>query len=100
MTLHPHTPGPWNVDEDDLSIFADVGTAICTVMDVEDFPCVEEGTEDDVAAECRANALLIAAAPTLLQAVKGLLEATERGLPRAFAEEYAEAAVKLAEGLS
>lgn len=72
MMDHTHTPGPWALDELDMSIFAEVGASICDVTDIDDFPCLEEGTENDVHAECVANARLIAAAPELLAALKAL----------------------------
>lgn len=74
MAQHPHTPGPWISDGFDVS-GAISGAAICTVMEADHFPCLEEGTEADVQAECEANVRLIAAAPDLLSELKRLARA-------------------------
>lgn len=66
------TPGPWEVEEDFVVIAAGV-QEICRVLEVDDFPCVEEGTEEDVQTECKANARLIAAAPDLLAALTSIV---------------------------
>ena len=69
---HPHTPGPWILDGFEVSGEIS-GAAICRVLEADDFPCVEEGTEADVQAECEANARLVAAAPDLLEALRKLM---------------------------
>ncbi len=80
-----HTPGPWNVDLETGEIVAgkDKDFAVLgTIYGADDFPC----SEDDISAECKANAHLIAAAPELLEAAKKALEdcvdliATEAGI--------------------
>lgn len=69
MSKHPHTPGPWILD--DFEVSGEVsGAATCRVLEADDFPCIEEGTEADVQAECEANARLIAAAPDMLEALR------------------------------
>lgn len=65
MTTTKHTPGPWIVDENNATIFANDSrwedpTAICKVDTL-------PGEETD------ANARLIAAAPELLEALESLL---------------------------
>jgi len=103
MSESKHTPGPFEVQDPMGS--ADGLWIVQAGLEAYEWSCIAIVTRDEdrsgkhfiTKAEQNANAALFAAAPTLLQAVKGLLEATELGLPRAFAEEYAEAAVKLAE---
>lgn len=64
-----HTPGPWEVDENDLMIFSAGGNGkrIADTM-----PHDEDDMPDD---EWRANAVLIAAAPELLAALEAMLAA-------------------------
>lgn len=69
MTTVPHTPGPWILD--DFEISGEIsGASVCRVLESSDFSCIEEGTEADVQAECEANARVIAAAPDMLSALK------------------------------
>lgn len=71
---HPHTPSPWGVD-DELGIFAETsGATICQVQQADDFPCLEEGTEDDVQAECVANAYVIMIAPETAALIRRLIK--------------------------
>lgn len=73
-----HTPGPWLLDEDDLSIIAQVGAHICAVTDVQDLPCIgEEHDEEKAQAECLANAHLITAAPDMLEIHEDSVEILE-----------------------
>jgi hypothetical protein len=75
--MSEHTPGVWFVDKDesDFTVSSEHGQIICCAMSADDFPCLEEGTEDHMDAEARANARLIAAAPDLLAALKALADA-------------------------
>lgn len=66
-----HTPGPWTVNEDTGEIEAHC-MVLGNVYGAEDFPCCED---DEGLQECKANALLIAAAPDLLEALKDVLDA-------------------------
>jgi len=66
--MSKHTPGPWEVDLETGEING--GCAVLgAVYGGDDFPCSEE----DMSEECKANARLIAAAPDLLKACKGVL---------------------------
>jgi hypothetical protein len=71
-----HTLGIWFVDEDesDFTVSTDHGQQICRVLSADDFPCLEEGTEEHMNDEARANARLIAAAPDLLAALRDAAE--------------------------
>lgn len=74
------TPGTWFVDKDesDFTVSTDHGQIICRVLHADDFPCLEEGTEDHMDDEARANARLIAAAKDLLAAAVKLEDAEDR----------------------
>ena len=61
MSEGKHTPGPWT--HEDGEIIAS-GVVIAQVMGADDMPCCEE----DIDAECKANASLIASSPDLLKA--------------------------------
>lgn len=60
-----HTPGPWT--NEDFEITAEDGSVICSVNNVDDFPCIEEDNTENgtkqLIAEFEANARLIADAP-------------------------------------
>lgn len=74
MATHPYTPEPWAID-DDLAVYSEVSSAmICQVQQADDFPCLEEGTADDVQAECEANARIIMVPPELGSIVKRLIQ--------------------------
>ena len=64
-----HTPGPWGITLDCMDTFVSArdGKTICEIAHSRDFT--------DPAEECCANATLIAAAPELLDALEGLLNA-------------------------
>lgn len=64
-----HTPGPWTVNEDTGEIEAHC-MVLGNVYGAEDFPCCED---DEGLQECKANALLIAAAPDMRQALVDFL---------------------------
>lgn len=68
--------GPWAFDQDELSVSADGGVQICTVLGVDDFPCIDPDTHDEEAIqrECVANGRLIAAAPAFFAAVEAVLD--------------------------
>lgn len=81
MSGRKHTPGPWHV-EDDGTVQHQGGMVICVPSYAEDFPCLtedeghsEEEVRAEVDAECDANAVLIAAAPDLLSALRDLCDA-------------------------
>lgn len=85
-----HTPGTWFVDADEPehTVSSDHGQIICRALVADDFPCLEEGTEDHMNAEALANARLIAAAPKMIAA---LHDAYECDLPERVRESVAEA---------
>lgn len=64
MSEHKHTPGPWEVDGEDILANSGDTTVAMTFWTNQRCP-------DD---ECRANARLIAAAPELLAACEELLK--------------------------
>ena len=69
-----HTPGPWEVD-DSGTVTAANGAHIAAVSNLDDFPCADADgmhpeQREDVEAEYRANATLIASAPALLKALE------------------------------
>ena len=80
--MNKHTKGPWRLSEEKFS-----------TLYVEPFICAIFGT--DKTAE--ANARLIAAAPELLEALEGLLEAVSDGAEY-IATDAAVAAIKKAKG--
>lgn len=58
----PTTPGPWRLEDD--QVVGEGGFVIATVSSADDFPCLGGGEEEEnLDAECRANAALMAAAP-------------------------------------
>lgn len=63
-----HTPGPWSCDYGDSAVFCDTGAEIASVT---------HGNHDDGTAigcaETICNLKLIAAAPELLEALRGLM---------------------------
>lgn len=74
MAITAFTPGPWNLDEDDFSIMAEVGAHIARVTDIGDLPCVDTDDEEKVQNECLANARLLAASPDLYEALSDVLK--------------------------
>ena len=62
-----HTPGPWKV-ADRFTVWTDDGVG-CEVARVE-----VENLDDDSLAQAESDARLIAAAPEMLAALKGLME--------------------------
>jgi hypothetical protein len=72
-----HTPGPWQLDDE--SEVHKEGAVIASVKMPDDFPCLDEDTDEAaLLAECEANARLIAAAPELLAACQGLVDGCDR----------------------
>ncbi len=63
-----HTPGPWV--RDDESIY---GTGDCSWKQVAEIPGWRTNPGETLSAEDRANALLIADAPAMLEALAGML---------------------------
>lgn len=102
MANHPPTPGPWYIEPGTLTILSEVAgnATICEVMEADDFPCVEEGTEADVQAECEANARLIAAAPEMLDALRTAEKIVGREFPNGQGIIDIRAAIAKAEGRS
>lgn len=88
--LATHTPGPWKVGGDGMTIYTDAAF---------DFkPMVASTSVPDLnLADCRANARLIAAAPALLAALDGLCN-TGTKLPPPEAWKAARAALAAARG--
>ena len=75
MTIYKHTPGPWTAqpvvdEEDELRVLSADGSYVCSI-DL-------DGTfEDDILAQIYADADMIAAAPELLDALKGMVRYAE-----------------------
>lgn len=63
----PPTDGEWFIDdnEPDFTVSTTMGTIICRVLTADDYPCREEGTDEHINDEARANARLISAAKDL-----------------------------------
>jgi hypothetical protein len=84
-----HTQGPWDayIDDDpacahDSILIHAGGSEIAEVRNVDDFPCLDPDDYGTVEHEAKANALLIAAAPEMydaLQAITGWLMRDESG---------------------
>jgi hypothetical protein len=62
-----HTPGPWNAD----------GRAVVGPSSEQEI-CICTSDDDVCEAEARANAILVAAAPDLLEALEGTMKALSR----------------------
>ena len=89
MNTTKHTPGPWTYRKDDDSIIAPhEGLQVCQLND---------GTNS----QCEANAALIAAAPELLEALKGLADHAHQCAHFGAMDllERADSAIEKAEGL-
>ena len=98
--MSAHTPGPWEIEEDDCILYIGDGEELIASVDLDAWPDIS-----------RANARLIAAAPELLEATRESLNVLARvhedgGCP-ACEEEYQhncpvllglEAAIAKAEG--
>jgi hypothetical protein len=79
--MSKHTPGPWSVDAvPGLPVYINAGDD--GLRPVADINGLEDGINNDARREEQmANAALIAAAPDLLEACKGLRATIERLLP-------------------
>ena len=90
--MSKHTPGPWQVGHFDSNMICD--------SDGANRGCAPIARVEGTAAERRANARLIAAAPELLEALRGLLDpaTNEDGEWYRQAREAARAAIAKAEG--
>jgi len=76
METSKHTPGPWHTNSKDpweSEVLSERGGIIaeCNTDNTEELPNETESQEDD---RCAANARLMAAAPDLLAALKGLVD--------------------------
>ena len=69
-----HTPGPWTFDHDSYTVESG-GLIIASVCTVDDYSGLEEECKPQFAEECAANAVLIAAAPDLYEALDRALGA-------------------------
>lgn len=94
-----HTPGPWEQDQsDEYAIMAECGSAIATVLTGADFPCLDDGEQLAIIPECEANARLIAAAPTLLEALEAFVAGADAGHVSVEVDNAARAAINAAKG--
>ena len=95
--MNKHTPGPWAINKDSLgdllpgcvNIDAHSHKALATaVYQMED----DAGHADDLAGSdvCRANALLISAAPDLLEALRQMINLFEASIPDRFNPDFYE----------
>lgn len=76
MSEAKHTPGPWRVEDGELLAGGDSGAVVLgSIHGADDYPCCEE----DIDAECKANARLIAAAPDLLALLEEAYDALPHG---------------------
>jgi len=85
-----HTPGPWTMTDDFIAIYDNDGRCIAD-MGSEASP--EIGVEETLA-----NAQLIVAAPALLEALKGALDALEEAGEYPHTARLARRAITLATG--
>ena len=90
MRTPKFTPGPWRISLPDECVVVDRGG-----YDIADCSALYESEPK----QCEANARLIAAAPDMLEALKAIIDADERGQGVRFAEamEAAERAIEKAE---
>ena len=97
-----HTPGPWYIGKD----FSDQGRHIYAKQMVCDddgemwHPLIATTDDDERLVDWQANAVLIAAAPDLLEALQRMLDAPSHGTHEAMrrANEAARAAIAKATG--
>jgi len=98
--MSKHTPGPWEIDDDDYGHELWFGGKGCGLVAVNGW--VNGGCKDepDEWAQLLTDARLIAAAPDLLDALRGLLNVISetRGLPAYNAVLDAQKAIAKAEG--
>lgn len=73
MSANTFTPGPWDIDAGFLVTRAHCGGVGIPILALFD-PSGEAGFITGSPEECRANARLIAAAPDMIEALRGLLE--------------------------
>lgn len=71
--MHKYTSGPWKLHPTDAIVFAE---SVVINQSCRDNPWKEKQMSSE---ERRANAILIALAPELLEAAEGLIEAGEKG---------------------
>ena len=72
--MSEHTPGPWNVDDSLARDGGEFGIAILAPYGRMQHVRIADMPPGEVGDETRANATLIAAAPDLLAALRGLLD--------------------------
>lgn len=74
-----NTPGPWTADMDEMAIMAggDGGQMIASVLEPSDFVCLDDDEREDFQSECDANAVLLAAAPELADALEMVRDADQ-----------------------
>ena len=77
--MSKHTPGPWELRG--WSVKCPTNNFRVARIGEADKALRQFGDYEDMEAECRANARLIAAAPELLEACQTVLAGIERGLP-------------------
>jgi hypothetical protein len=84
-TLAGVTEGDWEVGDlvphEPIPIESD-GAPIATVLNAEDFPCLDDDKYDRVDAEAQATARLFAASKRLLTAALGLIEQQQEEIAR------------------
>ena len=64
----------WTFNEDEMTVEAEGGVVVATVMGEDDFPCIEDEEREHVQADCLRAGRLIASAPDLLAALQWFVD--------------------------
>lgn len=72
MSAKP-TDGEWSFDPDEMTVVSEGSAVIAKVMDVDDFPCLDQDDADALThEECIANGQLLGAALEMLELLRDL----------------------------